>query len=144
MALSNADAWTRGATAPRFGATTTTTTTTQIINKESNVWKEAASEMQAAREREENVRLEQARVAQLKATHDAQRLAQLQQQAVERSQQQERQEQDALREAERSAEALRRQREEERSRLSNLSRTVHMDSHAEDEEMRMFVEGADV
>lgn len=100
--------------------------------------------MNSAVEREAIARQEQTRVAELKAAHDAQRLAQLQRQAIERSQQQERAEHDALREAERAAESLRRQREEERSRLSSLSQTVHMDSHAEDEEMRAFVEGTDM
>ena len=138
VALYNADAWTKGPATARPSAAAVSTT------KESTVWREAANEMHSALERETNVRQEQARVAELKASYDADRLAQLQRQAVERSQQQERAEMDALRETERAAEALRRQREEERQRLSTLSRTVHMDSHAEDEEMRMFVDGADM
>jgi len=138
VALYNADAWTKGPATARPSAAVVSTT------KESTVWREAANEMHSALERETNVRQEQARVAELKASYDADRLAQLQRQAVERSQQQERAEMDALRETERAAEALRRQREEERQRLSTLSRTVHMDSHAEDEEMRMFVDGADM
>ena len=137
MALYNADAWTKGASARPSAAPASTT-------KESSVWRAAASEMHSTLERETNLRQEQARVAEMKAAHDADRLAQLQRQAVERSQQQERAEQDALRQTEKAAEALRRQREEERVRVSSLSRTVHMDSHAEDEEMRMFVEGADM